>query len=1059
MPLAKQFGATSMALADVDGDGDLDLYVTNYRTDTFQDSPAGLKIETRRQADGSMALEPRDRFVSIRDPRGALQVLERGEKDILYINRGGGRFSPVPWDVGTFVDEDEKPLSGTPTDWGLSVLFRDFNNDGFPDLYVCNDFVYWPDRLWLNQEGKRFRAAPRLSLRNVSLSSMAVDVADVNRDGYDDIFVAEMLSPRRESRAWQRPDTLSGTVVWPVSDPNFRPEVTRNTLHQGRGDGSFSEIAQLAGVAATDWTWGVLFLDVDLDGWEDLLVATGSFHDVQDADFMGRALRSDSWRTYETRLKTLETLPHRETPSVAFRNRRDLTFEDASAAWGFNAVGVAHGMAVADLDNDGDMDVAINCLNAPARLLRNETSAPRVAVRLQGAGTNTHGIGGRIKVTGGPVRQSQEIIAGGRYCSSDDAMRVFAAGTAKELEIEVTWRGGKRTIVKGVLPDHVYEISEKASAAAAEIPNPPSPLFEDVSALLNHLHVNVPFDDFARQPLLTRKLSTLGPGVTWADVNGDGHEDLVIAGGRGDRAVVFMGDGKGGFVPWTDTTFPKTNEREQTTILVSSATGGVGMFLTGESTWETGSTNAPPFSMTPIVKTTEPSKSMATPAGGRSSTGPMALADINGDGELDLFVGGRAVAGRYPEPASSKFFRWTGSGCEISQQFDNLGLVSGAVFTDFDGDGDPDLVLACEWDSIRLFRNDKGVLVEVTKQMGMESFGGLWNGVAAADIDGDGRMDLVASNWGRNWRTDLAGGEDVPVRLYYGDFADDGIVQTLVASLDPALGKITAWREKKVVALAIPSVGQRFQDFRAYGRAGILELLGAKASGARELVAWTTDSMVFLNKGDHFEGRALPVEAQFAPAFGVSAADFDGDGREDVFLAQNFFGVDAETSRQDSGVGLVLLGDGRGGFRALGPLESGVACYGEQRGSAAADFDGDGRVDLAVGQQGGFTKLFRNKGAPQGVRVVLRGPKRNPAAVGATVRLKFSDGSSPAREIHAGSGYLSQDSATQTFGTPKPAQAALVRWPGGQEQEFPWPSGAKAVEVSPDGIRAQPSAP
>ncbi len=1052
--LIRRFGATSMALSDVNGDGDLDLYVTNYRTDTLHDHPPGFRMSTRQLPDGTTVVEPKDRFATLLTADN-IAAVEKGERDFFYLNRTNG-FAALPWEGGIFIDEDGNALTTAPTDWGLSVIFRDFNGDGLPDLYVCNDYVYWPDRIWLNQNGKRFQALPRTAIRSASLASMPVDIADINRDGFDDILVADMLSPLREVRAWQRPDTLEGKVRWPIEDPNFRPEVTRNTLQLARGDGSFAEIAQLAGVFATDWTWGMAFLDVDLDGWEDLIFSTGSNHDLQDADMVEIIARSEGWKTVASRLKNQAKLPRLGLRSVALRNRRDLTFEDVSAAWNFDVVGVAQGLALGDLDNDGDLDVVINCLNSAGRVLRNNSPAPRIAIRLKGAGANTRGIGGKIKLSGGPITQTQEMIAGGRYLSSDDPMRTFAAGTNRVLDIAITWRSGKRTEIKGIEPNYIYEIHETASAIAVK-PTPPqslAPLFEDLSSRLQHVHVDAAFDDFARQPLLPRKLSTLGPGVTWSELDGDGFDELIIGGGKEGRAMVFRNNRKGGLTEWTQAALPKANHRDQTSMLVRHDPEGKPNLLIGESNWEDRDTNSPSFREIPLW-TGDISPGLPAHPSGHSSTGPLAMADVDGDGDLDLFVGGRAVAGRYPEPASSRLLGRDGDKYRVLQEFPALGLVSGAIFFDYDGDGDSDLALACEWDSIRLFRNDWGKLIEITRPSGLSPFKGWWNAIAVGDFNGDGRPDMVASNWGRNWRTDQPAGMDIPVQIYFGDFAANGVIQTIMASLDPKLAKVTPWRERKVVTAVLPMSAERFPDHHAYGRASVRDLLGENTGSVRELQANALDSMVFLNRGDRFDAQPLPIEAQFAPAFGLNVADFDGDGNEDVFLAQNFFGIDAQTSRHDAGVGLVLLGDGRGSFRALGPRESGFTIFGEQRGSAVADYDGDGRADLVVAQRGGPAKLLRNARGKPGVRVTLRGPKENPTGIGAVVSLKCGERWGSPREVHGGSGYWSQDSATLIMATPVAPTLIRVRWAGGIVRDWPWPANARWVDVSLEAIQAK----
>ncbi|MBX3746648.1 MAG: VCBS repeat-containing protein [Verrucomicrobiae bacterium] len=1040
--LVRRFGSTSLALADIDGDGDLDLYVTNYRTDTYRDRPPGLQVEARTVGD-RIVVTPENRFLPMMAHGGQVEVIELGERDFLYINDGAGNFAPVSWTAGSFLDEDGQPLAGPPLDWGLAVLFRDLNQDGTPDLYVCNDFFQSPDRIWINEDGRRFRAADRLAFRNMSLSSMAVDVGDIDRNGFDDILVVDMLGRRHRDRQRQRPEMMQGRYTPPLDRPEFRPEVPRNTLFLNRGDGTYAEIAQLAGLDATDWSWNVAFLDVDLDGYEDVLVATGNLHDVQDADAIRAISRIRDRESPEARLARFPPL---HTPNLAFRNRGDLTFEDVSERWGFDLRGVSQGMALADLDGDGDLDVVLNNLNQGVSLYRNDAPGARVAVRLHGVPPNTRAIGARIAVLDGPVpRQEQEVVAGGRYASGDDTLRVFAAREDRPVRIEVTWRNGRRSVLGPLAPNRLHQIHE-AHAPSAPRPAPARPgptLFEDVTIRLDgHAHADPDFDDLARQPLLSQVWSRPGPGIAWIEDPPGASPHLAVGSGARGFLTLFRNLGNG--------TFARTNLaftlRDQVGLAAWTVSPTRTVLLAAESNYED---SAPRPSSVRAVAPFPGSEPLPEFPALDAAAGPIALADIHGEGRLDLFVGGRVAAGRYPEPVASRIFTHGATGFRHDLRhdavLDRIGLVSGAVFADLDGTGRPDLILATRWGPIRVLRNKAGTLTDITAELGLDRYPGWWNGVVAGDFDGDGRLDLAASNWGRNtrYRQGLAGG----VRIHYRDLDGDGRLAAIESFVDPDTGLRVPYADFDTLARALPYLPAVFPTIRAFSEAGLDAVLDPSGEVWPHLEARHLDSTVFLRRAGGFVAVPLPVEAQFAPAFGIAVADFDGDGNEDLFLAQNFFGVTGERSRYDAGLGMVLLGQGDGTFTAQPPTASGIRIPGEQRGAAVADFDGDGRPDLAIGQNRGPTRLFRNTQGRPGLRVRLIGPPGNPAGIGAILRLEFADRLGPARTISAGGGYGSQDTLSPILAMPAVPVALRVQWPGGLTSRTPIPPGSREVTV------------
>jgi hypothetical protein len=1023
-------GSTSMALSDIDNDGDLDLYVTNYGTIPIINS--GVSTQVKR-IDGKWTITgPYAERLRILDNK----LEELGEPDVLYLNDGDGVFSAAPWNSDRFLQNDGTPQP-EPWEFGLAVQIRDINGDHAPDIYVCNDFQS-PDRLWINDGTGNFRLAPPLALRKESFASMGVDFADIDHDGDLDFFVVEMLPRSRPQQLRQAPG-VRPSLPQPGLIDN-RPEVSQNTFFLNRGNGTYAEIAHALNLAGTDWSWQPLFLDVDLDTWADLLIVNGMLHNVQDRDTL-EAIRGASSRTRSDARRNFLRYPSNHSPNYAFRNTQKYWFENQSEHWGFTEIGVTQGIATADLDNDGDLDLITNNLRDQPSLFQNLSQASRITIRLKGKKPNTQAIGAKLTLSlTSHSNQTHEITAGGQYLSGSDTLCMFAFPYPETIaKLTVRWPDGTVTSLESLKPNHHYSV-EKSNQEQSPEPTPklPSlPWFTDASHKLNHRHHETGFNDFRRQPLLSRLHSQGGPGVGWADLNGDRQDELIIGSGSSGTISVFGVTSEGKF-------HLLTGEKG---IPVPDDTTGFAHWSTssGEQTQLIGVTNyeGEKTAKSAILSVSFSDNIPTIDQIGDTNPGPLAVADIDSDGDLDLFIGGQSIAGAYPLSTKSRIFRqkegilrlWE----EGSQSLKSLKLVVGAVWSDLVGDTRPELVVSTRWGPIHIYRQTDDVLEawdplvvyapsnSIQAQV-LSEITGLWSGIATGDFDNDGRLDIIAGNWGINDR--LRASTRYPLTMHYGDIVNSKTPGTLLSNFAPFTGEYYPEHDFALLRQFLPSL-QPISNHKKFSEITMPQLLSTLPSALSIKTAVTLESTLFLNRGDHLLAHPLPPPSQWAPVWAVNVSDFDADGNEDVFLGQNFFAVRPGRARMDAGTGLILKGLGDGSFLPVSPNQSGIKIYGEQRGAATGDFNRDGRIDLVVTQNGSQTYLLQNTGTKAGIRVHLIGPQGNPRGIGAKIRLEGESGAGPIREIQAGSGYWSNNSSIQILGSPQEYQQIIVTWPDG----------------------------
>lgn len=1036
-------GSMSMALADINGNGYPDLYVVNYKKKSVRDLYSFRELSRENIVLRDRIVPPFDEdFVLIRNDNQLSEPKEIAEADELYLNNGDGSFTKATDLRNIFLDQNGNPF-GLQPDWGLTARFQDLTGNGLPDLYVSNDF-WTPDRIWINQGNSTFRAMDTLAIRNSSYSSMAVDFSDINRNGYSDIFVVEMLSNEHSKKLVQMEQNSPYSLK--MGEYRNRPLYNRNSLFLNRGDHTYSEISYFSGLEASGWSWATRFMDVTLDGYEDILVNTGFKLDLQDLDgqmtYVGQSL---SDRTSGN--ASLLLYPELREKNKAFRNNGDLSFTDIGEEWGFDSEDISHGMAVADLNNDGLLDLAVSRMEDEAMIFRNKSAGSRIAVRLKGETPNTQSIGAKVTLRGGPVEsQSKQVYTSGEYLSGSDALTVFAADPShSNHQLLITWPDGTESQINGLHSDRIYEFYEadlsRVPAANRQNTNVKNaePLFEDVSNPLAHRHHEDPYDDYTVQPLLPNKLSQLGPGIAWFDVTSDGRDELIVGSGRGGEASVFRVEDNRSFSKMDFVELTDRVSGDQAGLAGWTANGR-NHLVVGMANYEQGTPRVP----SAVHYQIENGNMIAVDylPGTLSTTGPVAAADYSGDGQMDLFIGGRFLPGQYPRDASSRLFQYRNGEWVPDQQnnqiFDAAGLVTDAVFVDIDNDGTQDLILSTEWGAVKIFINDDGLFTERTVEWGLDRLTGMWQGIATGDFTGNGYPDIVVSNRGENSPYQIED-PDKPLKLFFEDFNQNQQLDIIDSYYDEATGGYVPRRKYLDFTPLHENVLLNIGSHREFASSTVAELTHREEESIPFKSVNTLQHMIFINnEGNGFTPVPLPDEAQFSAGFYAGIADMDNDGNEDIFMSQNFFPVYNPQSnpRLDSGRGLWLKGDGTGNFEALPGHVTGIEVYGDQRGAALGDFDLDGRVDLVVSQNAAETRLFRNTTEKRGIRITLtNGPSGNSSGVGSSLRLMYENGDKgPARYIQAGSGYFSQNSFTQVMGTRGNPTSVEVTWFDGTTQ-------------------------